>query len=135
MRLKQCAVSAGLDLTNVSGMVVANGTWDGYHLQNKGQIRLDQAEVLEMTITDIHGPYTMSEDELVLGCREIIQRQPQAAEVARDRRIMAKAYRGTLEMDGIIDLKKGSEYEFFGELKDALLEELCRASCFPINVT
>ncbi len=26
-------------------------------------------------------------------------------------------------MDGIIDLKKGSEYEFFGELKDALLED------------
>ena len=69
MRLKQCAVSAGLDLTNVSGMVVANGIWDGYHLQNSGRIRLDQAKVLEMTITDIDGPYTMSEDELVLGCR------------------------------------------------------------------
>ncbi len=90
MRLKECAVSAGLDLTNVSGMVVANGTWDGYHLQNTGQIRLDQAEVLEMAITDIQGPYTMSEDELVLGCREIIQRTIKPAEVARDRRIMAK---------------------------------------------
>ncbi len=122
MRLTQCAVSAGLDLTKVSGMVVANGTWDGYHLQNHGQIRLDQAEVLEMTITEIHGPYTMTEDELVLGCREIIQRQVQPAEVALDRRIMAKAYRGVLEMDGMIDLKKGSEYEFFAELKSALLE-------------
>ena len=122
MRLKQCAVSAGLDLTNVSGMVVANGIWDGYHLQNTGHIRLDQAEVLEMTITDIDGPYTMSEDELVLGCREIILRQVQPAEVALDRRIRAKAYRGDLEMDGMIDLKKGSEYEFFGELKNALLQ-------------
>jgi len=122
MRLKQCAVSAGLDLTNVSGMVVANGIWDGYHLQNTGHIRLDQAEVLEMTITDIDGPYTMSEDELVLGCREIILRQVQPAEVTMDRRIMAKAFRGVLEMDGMIDLKKGSEYEFFGELKNALLQ-------------
>ena len=122
MRLKQCAVSAGLDLTNVSGMVVANGIWDGYHLENTGHIRLDQAEVLEMTITDIDGPYTMSEDELVLGCREIIQRQVQPAEVALDRRIRAKAYRGDLEMDGMIDLKKGSEYEFFAELKNALLQ-------------
>ncbi len=122
MRLKQCAVSAGLDLTKVSGMVVANGTWDGFHLQNHGQIRLDQAEVLEMTITDIQGPYTMSEDELVLGCREIIQQQSQPADVSKDRRIMAKAYRGVLEMDGMIDLTKGSEYEFFGELKNALLE-------------
>lgn len=122
MRLKKCAVSAGLDLTNVSGMVVANGIWDGYHLQNTGHIRLDQAEVLEMTITDIDGPYTMSEDELVLGCREIIQRQVQPTEVALDRRIRAKAFRGVLEMDGMIDLKKGSEYEFFGELKNALLQ-------------
>ena len=122
MRLKQCAVSAGLDLTNVSGMVVANGIWDGYHLQNSGRIRLDQAKVLEMTITDIDGPYTMSEDELVLGCREIIQRQVQPAEVALDRRIRAKAYRGDLEMDGMVDLTKGSEYEFFGELKNALLQ-------------
>jgi hypothetical protein len=123
MRLQECAVSAGLDLTRVSGLVGAYGTWDGYHLQNKGQIRLDHAEVLEMAITDIHGPYTMSEDELVLGCREIIKTTAKPAEVARDRRIMANAFRGTLEMDGIIDLKKGSEYEFFGELKDALLED------------
>lgn len=122
MRLQQCAVAAGLELTNVSGMVVANGTWDGAHLQNTGHIRLDQAEVLDMTITDIDGPYTMSEDELVLGCREIIQRQLQPAEVALDRRIMAKAYRGVLEMDGMIDLKKGSQYEFFGELKNSLLQ-------------
>jgi len=122
MRLKQCAVSAGLDLTNVSGMVVANGIWDGFHLQNTGHIRLDQAEVLEMTITDIDGPYSMSEDELVLGCREIILRQVQPAEVTLDRRIMAKAFRGVLEMDGMIDLKKGSEYEFFGELKNAMLQ-------------
>ena len=122
MRLKQCAVSAGLDLTKVSGMVVANGTWDGYHLQSDGHIRLDQAEVLEMTITDIQGPYTMTEDELVLGCREIIQRQAQPSEVPLDRRLVAKAFRGVLEMDGMIDLKAGSKYEFFGELKNALLE-------------
>ncbi|MDA1230925.1 MAG: hypothetical protein O2856_09135, partial [Planctomycetota bacterium] len=122
MRLKQCEVSAGLDLTKVSGMVAAFGTWDGYHLKNEGEIRLDEAEVLEMSITDIHGPYAMSEDELVLGCREIIRRQVQPADVAKDRRIMAKAYRGVLEMDGMIDLTKGSEYEFFGELKTASLE-------------
>jgi hypothetical protein len=123
MRLKDCAVSAGLDLTKVSGMVIANGTWDGYHLKNEGMIRLDQAEVLEMAITDIQGPYTMSEEELVLGCREVILRTIKPADVARDRRIMARAFRGTLEMDGIVDLRKGSEYEFYGELKDALLEE------------
>jgi len=101
---------------------VANGTWDGFHLQNQGQIRLDQAEVLEMTIADIQGPYTMSEEELVLGCREIILKKVQPAEVSKDRRIMAKAYSGVLELDGMIDLTKGSEYEFFGELKNALLE-------------
>jgi len=123
MRLKQCAVSAGLDLTKVSGIVVANGTWDGYHLQSDGHIRLDQAEVLQMTITDILGPYTMTEDELVLGCREIIQRKTQPSEVPLDRRLVAKAFRGVLEMDGMIDLKAGSKYQFFGELKNALLEK------------
>jgi len=123
MRLKDCAVSAGLDLTKVSGMVVANGTWDGYHLKNEGMIRLDQAKVLEMAITDIQGPYSMTEEELVLGCREVIQRTIKPADVARDRRIIGRAFRGTLEMDGIVDLTKGSEYEFYGELKDALLEE------------
>ena len=64
----------------------------------------------------------MTEEELVLGCREIIERKVQPAEVATDRRIMANAYRGVLEMDGMIDLTKGSEYEFFGELKGASLE-------------
>lgn len=122
LRLKNCEVAAGLDLKNVSGIVRAKGTWDGYQLRNNGTIRLDRVEVLEMTIAGINGPYTMTEDELVLGNRDVIQGRIRPRDVPAEERIQAQAYGGSLEMDGLIKLRAGSTYRFFGELRNALLE-------------
>ncbi len=122
MRLKNCAAMTGLELKNVSGLVKAQGAWDGYQLLNKGMIRLDQIEVLDMVIAGINGPYTMTDDELVLGCRDVIQGVVPPTSVASEERVRGQAYGGTLEMDGLVDLKAGSNYRFFGELKSALLE-------------
>ena len=122
LRLKNCEVAAGLDLKKVSGLVKAAGTWDGFRLQNQGTIRLDQVEVLDMIIAGITGPYTMTDDELVLGSREVILGSVRPADIPAETRIQGQAYGGTLQMDGIIDLTAGSNYRFFGELKNALLE-------------
>jgi len=122
LRLKDCEIAAGLDLKKASGIVRANGTWDGYQLQNRGTIRLDRIEVLDMTIAGINGPYTMTEDELVLGNRDVIQGRIRPRDVAPQERIQAQAYGGSLEMDGLISLRAGSNYRFFAELRNALLE-------------
>jgi hypothetical protein len=122
LRLKDCEVAAGLNLKKVSGLVKAGGTWDGYRLKNQGTIRLDQVEVLEMTIAGVNGPYSMTEEELVLGSRDVILGLVRPVDVSPEDRIQAQAYGGSLEMDGLIDLAAGSNYRFFGELKNALLE-------------
>jgi hypothetical protein len=122
MRLKDCEVAAGLDLKKVSGIVRASGTWDGYQLLNRGTIRLDQVEVLDMTIAGINGPYSMTEEELVLGNRDVIQGRIRPRDVPAEERIQAQAYGGSLEMDGLIKLQAGSNYRFFAELRNALLE-------------
>lgn len=126
LRLKDCELAAGLDLKNISGLVRANGSWDGYQLVNRGTISLDQLEVLEMTIAGINGPYTMTEKELVLGNREVITGRQRPNAVPPDTRIQGLAYNGTLEMDGLINLQAGSNYRFFGELTSALLESYAR---------
>lgn len=122
LRLKECEVAAGLDLKKVSGIVRAAGSWDGYQLQNRGTIRLDKVEVLDMTIAGINGPYTMTEEELVLGNRDVIQGRVRPRDVPAQERIQAQAYGGSLEMDGLIKLRAGSNYRFFAELRNALLE-------------
>ncbi len=122
LRLKDCEVAAGLDLKKVSGIVRANGSWDGYQLKNKGSIRLDRVEVLDMIIAGINGPYSMTEEELVLGNRDVIQGRVRPRDVPAEERIQAQAYGGSLEMDGLISLKAGSSYRFFAELRNALLE-------------
>jgi len=122
LRLMDCRISAGLDLQHISGIVKADGSWDGYQLRNNGTIRLDQVEVLDMVIAGVHGPYSMTDDELILGSREIIRGVSRPMEVPPESRIRAQAYGGTLEMDGMIDLDAGSSYRFFGELRNALLE-------------
>lgn len=126
VRLKSCEVAAGLDLRNVSGLVRAAGQWDGVSLKNQGEIRLDRVDVLDMTIAGINGPYSMSDDELVLGSREVILGNVRPDSVLAEERIRAQAYGGTLEMDGMIDLRAGQGYRFFAELKNALLADYAR---------
>ncbi len=122
LRLRECEIAAGLDLKKVSGIVQASGTWDGYQLRNKGAIRLDKVEVLDMQIAGINGPYTMTEEELVLGNRDVIQGRIRPRDVPAEERIQAQAYGGSLEMDGLIKLRAGSQYRLFAELRNALLE-------------
>ncbi len=126
VRLKNCEVAAGLDLKNVSGLVRAAGQWDGVSLTNQGEIRLDRVDVLDMTIAGVTGPYSMSDDELVLGSREVILGNVRPDSVPAEERVRAQAYGGTLEMDGMIDLRAGQGYRFFAELKNALLADYAR---------
>ncbi|MEO2028417.1 MAG: hypothetical protein ABGZ23_21295 [Fuerstiella sp.] len=121
MRFSDCAVQAGLDVTGIYGLVTADGQWDGFHLHNTGRIQLDTAEVLEMPFTHVEGPYSVNDDELVLGAREVFVDRD-LTQVDRRQRIKARAYGGELVLDALVDLRKDGRYRFFTELNDALLE-------------
>ncbi|MEY2727761.1 MAG: hypothetical protein RLZZ458_3628, partial [Planctomycetota bacterium] len=126
LRLNDCEIAAGLDLKRIHGLVNARGVWDGVSLQNDGEFTLQNAEVLDMAVTDIHGPWSMTDNELVLGNRDVILGRVLPGTVAVDSRVQANAFGGSLEMDGIVKLAAGSTYRFFGELKDAQLEQYAR---------
>ncbi|MCA9048156.1 MAG: hypothetical protein KDA89_05475 [Planctomycetaceae bacterium] len=121
VRLRDCTMRAGLDVSQVTGMVTADGVWDGYHLKNSGRIQMESAQVLEMPITGVTGPYSMTETELVLGAREVFTSENLSA-VDRSRRVRARAYNGEVLLDSVVDLRPNGRYRLFTEISNALLE-------------
>lgn len=122
LRLRDCGVAAGLDLQKVSGLVTAQGTWDGVHLSNTGDIRLDSVLVRGMTLTEIAGNYVMDEEELLLGSRDIFQKQISPQNVPEDAQLRGRAYGGTLLLNALIDLRSGQGYQLFGQINKASLQ-------------
>lgn len=120
LRLRDCGVAAGLDLKNVSGLVTARGDWDGVHLKNQGEIRLDSLLVRGITLTQTVGPYRMDEKEMLLGSRAIFT-EKNPATVPADDQLRAEAYGGTLLLNSMIDLQSGRGYQLFGQLEKASL--------------
>lgn len=121
MKFEDCAMNAGLDMEHVWGRITAFGEWDGFELKNVGQINIETAEVLEMPFTNIRGPYSMNNTELVLGSRLIFNPQ-QVQKVDSNTRLKAQAYGGDMFLDALVGLSKEGKYFFFTELTNARLE-------------
>lgn len=122
MNLNDCTINAGLDVSEIEGRLTAQGVWDGFHLQNTGRIRLDTVAVLEMPFTNIEGPYSVNDIELVLGARRLFESNQDRASVAKEQRINANAYGGNMLLDAVVDLREEGSYKFFCELENAKLE-------------
>lgn len=122
MNLNDCTINAGLDVSEIEGRLTAQGIWDGFHLQNTGRIRLDTAVVLEMPFTNIEGPYSVNDIELVLGARRLFEPNQERASVAKEQRMNATAYGGNMLLDAVVDLRAEGRYKFFTELENAKLE-------------
>ena len=122
MNLDDCTVMAGLDVSEIHGRLTAQGVWDGFHLQNNGWIRLDTAAVLEMPFTNIEGPYSVNDVELVLGARRLFESNQSRASVPKEQRINANAYGGSMLVDAVLDLRDEGQYKFFSEVENAKLE-------------
>jgi hypothetical protein len=121
LRLRDCGIAAGLDLNNVSGLVTARGVWDGERLNNLGEIRLDSLLVRGMTLTEIVGSYTMNEEELLLGNRDIFEKKVKPESVPEDSQVHALAYGGKLLLNALVDLRSGQGYQLFGQINRASL--------------
>lgn len=121
LRFRDCQFNAGLDVEHVHGSVTATGHWDGHQLRNSGRIRLDSVEVLEMPLTNLQGPYTLNNEELVLGSREVFS-AGNPTSIPRNTRLTGSAYGGTLLLDALVDMRPGRGYRLFTELDNALLE-------------
>ncbi|MEZ6063841.1 MAG: hypothetical protein R3C19_26135 [Planctomycetaceae bacterium] len=121
LRLRDCGMDAGLVVSRMFGLVTAHGSWDGLHLMNRGDLRFDSVEVLEMPLTRLEGPYTLTEADLVLGSREVFT-SANTNTVARDERLKAQAYGGVAFLDAVVDVRTDRGYQLWLELENALLE-------------
>ncbi|MCA9035493.1 MAG: hypothetical protein KDA91_10190 [Planctomycetaceae bacterium] len=120
MRLKDCAIAAGLQLENVSGIVNARGNWDGAHLINAGDIRLDTVDVLGKQLTRVFGPYSLNDEELLLGSRDIFNINPELVPTASQ--IQAQGYGGSLLVNATVSLNESDRFRLFSTIRNALLE-------------
>lgn len=125
-RLADCKVDAGLQLTDVTGRVRAMGSWNGKTLDTRGDLQDIRLKVLEMDVDRINGPWRVARNELVLGSRDVILGKDRPVDVPSEQRIQARAFGGTIGMDGRIDLSADSQYRMFGELQGADLETYAR---------
>ncbi len=123
--LHDCALSAGLDLENVTGHLTASGTWDGTHLENDGAIQMETTRVLDMPLTHIQGPYSIDDAKLVLGTQEVLE-SVQLSKLDRSQCLTAQAYDGILFLDAVVDSRPGNGYLLFAELQDASLQSFAR---------
>lgn len=119
---RDCTITAGLDVSHIFGRVTAEGVWDGFRMKNSGTIQLETAEVLEMPFTNIRGPYTLNDEELVLGARQVFEASRPLAEVNRQDRVKCQAYGGELLFDALVEMSDDGQYQFFTELANARLE-------------
>ncbi len=127
MQLHGCTFSAGLDITNVDGHITARGHLDpDYVLHNVGEINLKSAEVLEMPLTEIQGPYSIDESRFVLGDANVLETRELTGENRNKERVTANAYNGKLYLDAIVDMRPGRGYILFTELKNAQLQAFAR---------
>lgn len=122
MRFNDCKCDTGLEVSHIYGLVTADGLWDGFSLQNSGVIQMETAEVLEMPLTNIQGPYSLNNDELVLGSRQVFREDSQLNQVDRNSRIKAQAYGGQVVLDALVETREDGRYQFFTELENARLE-------------
>ncbi|MEZ6123068.1 MAG: hypothetical protein R3C49_07845 [Planctomycetaceae bacterium] len=120
--LRDCTIDAGLDVSHVYGQLSADGWWDGLHLQNTGTIQLETAEVLDMPLTGIRGPYSIDDVELVLGARKVFEPNSPLNQVDRSTRMTGVAYGGQLLFDARVDMREGGQYQLVTELENARLE-------------
>ena len=122
LQFRDCTLNAGLDVKHVYGGITARGAWDGYHLKNVGSIDIETAEVLDMPFTNVKGPYSLDDIELVLGSRRIFEPDSALKSVDRSNRMRALAYGGEVFIDALVDMRENGQYQFFTEVANAQLE-------------
>jgi len=124
--LAENTISAGADLTKVYGKVHSNGTWDGAHLDLRGEVDLDSAVILDYHLTEIKGPFEIHDQQLTVGSKQIRRDEFQSvglAQINAKQPVTAKAIRGILTCMGDIELSAVPTYNMQIELNRGLLEE------------
>lgn len=128
--LSRCSIHAGTHIDDIYGVVQLEGNWDGSHANLKGDLKLDTVSVFRKStgqayqISNIRGPFSYHNDELVAGTKSAIP--PRKAAPDPDQRISGKVIGGTVYLDAAVTAAPESNYVVFVELEKGLLERYAR---------
>ncbi|MBC7819053.1 MAG: hypothetical protein IAG10_19360, partial [Planctomycetaceae bacterium] len=112
----------GLDFKNLRGKVHAKGNWDGQEVKVTGDVDLSSARILDYDLTDVRGPFRVSQGALMFGAGDTQRVRPPGSLEDRER-ITARLFDGTLLLDGVSTLSETPEYEVLLQLRNARLEK------------
>ncbi|MGE0375994.1 MAG: hypothetical protein AB7Q45_11320 [Planctomycetaceae bacterium] len=99
VELNQDRLFAGVELTDVTGRVEAVVKWDDDRVLADGKIELEQARALDMTVTNIRGPFSVNGTELTVGSASVLRASPLKA--PSDEQLTAALYGGDLKVNSI----------------------------------
>ncbi len=95
---------AGLDLTDVTGRVEANVVWNGTEVTADGSVDFDQARALDMTCTNLRGPFRVDGTRIIAGSADVLRAAPPGLSkpnVPLNEQVTAKLYDGTVNVNAV----------------------------------
>ncbi len=107
-QLTRDRLAAGMQLTNVSGIVDTSLKWDGEQVVGAGRIDLASASVLGMTLTDVRGPFQIDGNHVVVGTTVLLDASTAVGarpEVSRENQVTAAAYGGLVALNADAHLR------------------------------
>ena len=118
-------LSTGVDLSAVFGVVTAKGTWDGERVMTTGTIDLDSIFAFDHQFTQVKGPFSVVDRQVIVGSRKILTPQPQGAAefVPIEERISAKAIEGAITLDAFAVLDEKPAYRVKVTLNNGQLQQ------------
>lgn len=100
VNLRQNQLTAGLDLTDVTGRVEAVVQWNNHSIQADGWIDLDRARALDTTFTDVRGPFSVHGGEVVVGSAAVLRK----LKAPSDEQLTAAVYGGAVKVNAVAQI-------------------------------
>jgi hypothetical protein len=119
---------AGVDLQNIAGGVVLNGSYDGHRpegqrLLTRGDLNVDFLTWKNFHFTNLHGPLRLDDRQVILGA-------PWDTPTGNvlPRRVSALCYGGEIEADGIVQLNEVPSFSLRARCENVDLNRFCTES-------
>ncbi len=119
---------AGVDLQNISGGVVLNGSYDGHRpdgqrLFTTGELNVDSVMWKNFQFTNLQGPLQLNDHQLMIGTPLASPRDNTPA-----RRLAAFCYGGAVKADGIVQLNEVPSFTLRASCENVDLNLFCTLS-------
>jgi len=126
--LNQADLFLGLDVNDVSGTVTMAGRMDrnGVVVAPVGKLAIDSCWVMGYHVTDVHGPFVITENKMTIGSPKMFEGEETGEEwatVSREERVTGRIFGGELFLDLLVHRTPTMPYLLRCTLSRASLEQ------------